>query len=200
MRVKQIMGTVPERKFALSDNEELWYILEDSFGIIQKKSFKEEIIVRRYRQEENVKVNKLNSETVLQRINHVDFDRDVKVGSKVKTVGRQAELSPMKNKVEAPKMKPKLRKEDNINILPGNSLRKWLLGGTKRQEIEPEIRLEEQEAQSPKKYQPELPSSAVENNEYPARKCEVGMKPGNRKGVLGGTVPPQRRGKSSPKL
>ena len=122
--------TVPERKFALSNNEDLWYILEDSFGIIQKKSFKEEIIVRRYRQEENVKVNKLNSETVLQRINNVDFDRDVKVGSKVKTVGRQAEFSPMKNKVEARKMKPQLKKED-INILPGNSLRKWLLGGTK---------------------------------------------------------------------
>ena len=87
--------TVPERKFALSDNEELWYILEDSFGIIQKNSFKEEIIVRRYRQEDDVKVNMLNSETVLQRINHVDFDRDV--GSKVKTVGRQAEFSPIKN-------------------------------------------------------------------------------------------------------
>ena len=191
--------TVPERKFALSDNEELWYILEDSFGIIQKNSFKEEIIVRRrYRQEDDVKVNMLNSETVLQRINHVDFDRDV--GSKVKTVGRQAELSPVKNKVKAPKTKPKLKKEDNTNILPGNSLRKWLLGGTKRQEIEPEIRLEEQEAQSPKKYQPELPSSAVENNEYPARKCEGGVKPGNKKGVLGGTVPPQRRRKSLPKL
>ena len=48
-------------------------------------------------------------------------------------------------------MKPQLKKED-INILPGNSLRNWLLGGTIRQEIKPEIRLKDQEAQSPKKY------------------------------------------------
>ena len=105
----------------------------------------------------------------------------------------------MRNKVEALQMKPQLKKED-MNILPGNSLRKWLLGRTIQQEIKPEIRLEEQEAQSPKKYQPELPSSTVENNKYPVRKYEGGVKQGNRKGVLGGTVPPQRRGKSSPKL
>ena len=59
------------------------------------KNFKEEIIVRQYRQDENVTVNKLNSETVLQRIKHVV--RDVKVENKIIIVGRQAEFSPIKN-------------------------------------------------------------------------------------------------------
>ena len=40
-------------------------------------------------------MNKLNSETVLQRIKHVV--RDVKVENKIIIVGRQAEFSPIKN-------------------------------------------------------------------------------------------------------
>ena len=126
--------TVPRinvKKFEISNSEELWYILEDSYEVLKmaksedRKTENITIVDRKFSQENNIE-EELKSETVPQ--GRQSFCVDFEVKSKVKIVERQADISPVINTVEAQKLKPKPKlRGKSKDILPGNSLRKWLL-------------------------------------------------------------------------
>ena len=196
--------TVPRinvKKFEISNSEELWYILEDSYGVLKMtecEDRKTEIITivdRKFSQEKNIEED-LKSETVPQ--GRQSFCVDFEVKSKVKIVERQADILPVINTVEAQKLKPKPKlRGKSKDILPGNSLRKWLLGGTAPQENKPGLishHARKHMRQADRKTQSEV-------RKYIDRKCEEGNQSGNvAKRLLGRTVPPLERGKISPEL
>ena len=95
-------------------------------------------------------------------------------------------------------MKPKTKViGKSKDILPGNSLRKLLLGGTAPKENMPGLKshhARKHAGQADRKVQPE-------ERKYIDRKCEEGNQSGNiAERLLGRTVPPLERGKISPEL